>query len=518
MPPPVATKPVRLLVVDDSAYNRRNIADVFVGQSDVEVVGKAADGEESLKLVTLLKPDVITLDLEMPRMDGFTFLRILMAKQPTPVIVVSSYAQRENVFKALELGALDFVPKPDRLGPEAVDVREEILQKVRVIRSLRPTFVPSSLVRRQTSGAWTADGQPTAFGATPAVVAYKAPRQIVAIASSTGGPSALLTIFGRIPTTTTSAFVVAQHMPDKFTRTFAERLDKRGPVRTAEAQDGDIVAQRTGFVCPGRKCMELVLTATDARLRVVPSASTDRYVPSADRLLTSVAVAGARVVGVILTGMGDDGLEGARAIRAAGGIVIAESQETAIVNGMPGAVVRAGRRYEGVAARRDRRLSRAASDIDVTHSRRNDAAPTTAVLQSCELFIERHAADPEERGGARSIAPRHPQRDVHRSRLERGEICRQPDHERVVLLGDGRDARRATHRGEKIFESDLGAVAEDQRRFDDVAQLAQVARPTVGAHRFECVGREPLDMPPHGASKLGERPLRESVDVVFAVA
>jgi two-component system chemotaxis response regulator CheB len=340
--PPVVTKPVRLLVVDDSAYNRRNIADVFVGQSDVEVVGKAADGEEALKLVTLLKPDVITLDLEMPRMDGFTFLRILMAKQPTPVIVVSSYAQRENVFKALELGALDFVPKPDRLGPEAVDVREEILQKVRVIRSLRPTFVPSSLVRRQTSGAWTADGQPTAFGATPAVVAYKAPRQIVAIASSTGGPSALLTIFGRIPTTTTSAFVVAQHMPDKFTRTFAERLDKRGPVRTAEAQDGDVVAQRTGFVCPGRKCMELVLTATDARLRVVPSATTDRYVPSADRLLTSVAVAGARVVGVILTGMGDDGLEGARAIRAAGGIVIAESQETAIVNGMPGAVVRAG--------------------------------------------------------------------------------------------------------------------------------------------------------------------------------
>jgi two-component system chemotaxis response regulator CheB len=340
--PPDVSKPVRLLVVDDSAYNRRNIADVFVGQTDVEVVGKAADGEEALKLVTLLKPDVITLDLEMPRMDGFTFLRILMAKQPTPVIVVSSYAQRENVFKALELGALDFVPKPDRLGPEAVEVREEILQKVRVVRSLRPTFVPSSLVRRQTSGAWTPDGQPTAFGAAPAIASYKPPKQIVAIASSTGGPSALLTIFGRIPTTTTSAFVVAQHMPDKFTRTFAERLDKRGPVRTAEAQDGDIIAQKTGFVCPGRKCMELVQTSTDARLRVVPSAMTDRYVPSADRLLTSVAVVGARAIGVILTGMGDDGLEGARAIRAAGGMVIAESQETAIVNGMPGAVVRAG--------------------------------------------------------------------------------------------------------------------------------------------------------------------------------
>src|SRR5450631_3031876 len=128
------------MVVDDSAYNRRNIADVFVNAPEVEVVGKAADGEEALKLATLLKPDVITLDLEMPRMDGFTFLRILMAKQPTPVIVVSSYAQRENVFKALELGALDFVPKPDRMSPEATEVRDEILQKVLLVRSLRPSF------------------------------------------------------------------------------------------------------------------------------------------------------------------------------------------------------------------------------------------------------------------------------------------------------------------------------------------------------------------------------------------
>ena len=110
------SEPIRLLVVDDSAFNRKTIADVFAGSSEVTVVGKAADGEEALRLATLLKPDVITLDLEMPRMDGFTFLRILMARQPTAVIIVSSYAQKENVFKALELGALDFVTKPDRAG------------------------------------------------------------------------------------------------------------------------------------------------------------------------------------------------------------------------------------------------------------------------------------------------------------------------------------------------------------------------------------------------------------------
>jgi two-component system chemotaxis response regulator CheB len=171
---------------------------------------------------------------------------------------------------------------------------------------------------------------------------YRAPKVVVAIASSTGGPSALLTLFGKIPQTTSTAVLVAQHMPDKFTRTFAERLDRRGTVKTAEASDGDVVAQGTGFVCPGRKCMELTRYAGELKLRVGPAAQTDRYVPSADRLFKSVAPLGRACIGVILTGMGDDGVEGARAIRDAGGVVIAESQETAVVNGMPGAAVRAG--------------------------------------------------------------------------------------------------------------------------------------------------------------------------------
>jgi two-component system chemotaxis response regulator CheB len=331
------------MVVDDSAYNRRNIADVFAGNPEVEVVGKAADGEEALRLASLLRPDVITLDLEMPRMDGFTFLRILMSKQPTPVIVVSSYSQKENVFKALELGALDFVTKPDRqISPDATELREQILQKVLLVRSLRPTFTPP-VSRRNVSGNWSADGKPQGFDGGGAPGVYIAPKHLVCIASSTGGPSALLEIFGKIPATSSAAFLVAQHMPDKFTRTFAERLDKRGPVRTTEAQDNDPVAKMTGFVCPGRQCMELVTMGQELRLKVAPSAPTDRYVPSADRLLKSAAAAGgSKCIAVILTGMGDDGVEGARAILEAGGSIIAESQETAVVFGMPGAVVRAG--------------------------------------------------------------------------------------------------------------------------------------------------------------------------------
>lgn len=339
--------PIRLLVVDDSAYNRRNIADVFASYPEVEVVGKAADGEEALRLATLLKPDVITLDLEMPRMDGFTFLRILMSRQATPVIVVSSYSQKENVFKALELGALDFVAKPTaQISPDATDVRDQILEKVLLVRQLRTNFSPAAPIsRRQLSGHFNGDGRQSFPDSTAmrAASAYIAPKHVIAIASSTGGPSALLEIFSKIPLTSTAGLVVAQHMPDKFTRTFAERLDKRGAVRTSEAVDGDRLGKLTGFVCPGRHCMEVHQNGVELKITVGAPKGDDRYVPSADRLLKSVAAAaGARAVGVILTGMGDDGVEGARAIRDAGGLVIAESQETAVVYGMPGAAVRAG--------------------------------------------------------------------------------------------------------------------------------------------------------------------------------
>jgi two-component system chemotaxis response regulator CheB len=335
---------LRLLIVDDSAYNRRNIADIFATSADVEIVGKAADGEEALRLATMLQPDVITLDLEMPRMDGFTFLRILMSKQPTPVIVVSSYAQKENVFKALELGALDFVTKPDqKIAPDARELREQILAKVLALRTIKPKLIRLPPTRRMPSGIFS-DGEVPSSDGKPALKwsGDYAPRWVVAIASSTGGPGALLDIFGRITKTIPAAFVVAQHMPDKFTRTFAERLAKRGPIRFSEAQDGDRLFAKSGLVCPGRQCMEVVLQETSFYVKLAPPTSSDRYVPSGDRLLRSAAIAGPRAVGIVLTGMGDDGVEGARAIRAAGGTVIAESAETAVVYGMPGAVVRSG--------------------------------------------------------------------------------------------------------------------------------------------------------------------------------
>jgi two-component system chemotaxis response regulator CheB len=341
----VQIPPLRVLVVDDSAYNRKNIADILAGSAEIEVVGKAADGEEALRLATQLKPQAITLDLEMPRMDGFTFLRILMARQPTPVIVVSSYAHKENVFKALELGAIDFVAKPDRqFAPDVL--RAEILEKVLLVRSLRAVQPSNSRISRHDISPPPA--RISSVDLPGARHAPAAPRHVICIASSTGGPTALLEIFGRLPERFPGALLVAQHMPDKFTRTFAERLDKKGVLRVSEAEDGMMVSVRRGFVCPGKMCMEVAssssgISLADLRVRVAQPAANDRYVPSADRLFKSVAqVAGTRAVGVILTGMGDDGVLGARAIRAAGGTVIAESEATAVVYGMPGAAVRAG--------------------------------------------------------------------------------------------------------------------------------------------------------------------------------
>lgn len=329
--------PLRVLIVDDSAFNRRNISEILSAAPEVEVVGKASDGEEAIRQVTLLRPDVITLDLEMPKMDGFTFLRILMSKMPTPVVVVSSYSQKENVFKALELGALDFVAKPDRRSDaDFAGIRQDLLHKVLMARSVRPGQVlrPRVWEQEQVSAAAAKSVRP-AIGPPP--------RFIVAIASSTGGPTALMEIFATLPATSKNAYLVAQHMPEKFTRTFAERLDRRSAISVSEAQDGDAVAQATAFVCPGRRCMALELPQGGSlRVKVTPPDESDRYIPSADRLFTSVAnVAGNRAVGVILTGMGDDGTLGAQAILEKGGIVIAESEASAVVYGMPGAAVRA---------------------------------------------------------------------------------------------------------------------------------------------------------------------------------
>ena len=321
---------LRVLVVDDSAYNRRTISELLRSVPGVEVVGKASDGDEALRMAAELSPDLITLDLEMPRMDGFTFLRLLMARRPTPVIVVSGYSAKENVFRALELGALDFVAKPTRsVTSDLSTIREELLEKVNLVRHLSPTGLirraPVPLPPQQTQAKAERPGRPS---------------RIVVVGASTGGPTALVELFRQLPGDTNASILVAQHMPERFTRTFAERLDRLGAIHVQEASGVHALRPGTAWVCPGGKCMEI---GADGQLTVVDADPEDRYVPSVDRLFLSAArKLGSRAVAAVLTGMGDDGARGVQALGEAGAMILAESSESAVIFGMPGAAVRTG--------------------------------------------------------------------------------------------------------------------------------------------------------------------------------
>lgn len=311
--------PARVLVVDDSAHNRREIGELLAGAPDIEVVGTAADGEEGLKKAAQLHPDVVTLDLEMPRLDGYSFLRLLMATAPTAVIVISSYAHPQDVFKALELGALDFVAKPRRRGPgEEVALREDLVEKVRAARLSR-------LATRRRDLRSAADSL------------------VIGIGASTGGPPAVQRILEALSAAPSAVVLIAQHMPPRFTRAFAERLDRIGVYSVSEARDGEALAPGHAYVAPGGRQLWVQKRKERLEVRLRPPAGGEKHAPSVDVLFHSLAeTAGARALAVVLTGMGADGAAGALAVDRAGGVVWAESERTAVIFGMPKEAIATG--------------------------------------------------------------------------------------------------------------------------------------------------------------------------------
>ena len=313
---------LRVLLVDDSDASRGELARILEDEG-AEIVGHARDGEQALQQALFRRPDVVLLDLQMPRMDGFTFLRLLMARQPTPVIVLSSQSRRQDVFKSLELGALDFVAKPE--AGSLAPVREELLQKCGVVRALR---------LRNLTAHPAAERDPA--GAPP----QTEPARLVVIGASTGGPRALQELLGALPGDLPVAILVAQHMPEKFTRAFADRLARTTPFHVTEAVEGDLVTEGRVLVAPGGLHLELrreALHGGTLRARLVPlDAYSARICPSIDRLFTSSALAmPRRLCAAVLTGMGSDGASGVLAVKAAGGLVLAEAEDTAVVYGMP---------------------------------------------------------------------------------------------------------------------------------------------------------------------------------------
>ena len=317
-----ARTPISVLVIDDSPSNRRAITQILQSAPGIEVVDRAADGEEGLKKAELLRPDVITLDLEMPKLDGFSFLRLLQTRAPTPVIVLSSYAHPSDVFKALELGAYDFVARPKKGSLDAV--RAELLEKVRAVR----------LVRRD-------EKTPAPPPPRPKPPEPGAPL-VIAVGASTGGPPAVQALLAALKGTQ-ACVLVAQHMPPLFTRAFADRLQTAVGYSVTEARSHDRLTQSRAFIAPGGKHLELIETPHGLELLVSDPIGTDKHAPSVDRLFESVArVLKSSARGIVLTGMGNDGAEGSRAIAAVNGEVWAESDQTAVISGMPQAAIKTG--------------------------------------------------------------------------------------------------------------------------------------------------------------------------------
>ncbi|HZS38523.1 MAG TPA: chemotaxis-specific protein-glutamate methyltransferase CheB [Polyangia bacterium] len=339
---------IRVLVIDDSAYNRQTITSMLEESPGVQVVGRAVDGEEGLRQAFQLLPDVITLDLEMPKMDGFSFLRILMSKKPMPVIVISGHNTRENVFKALELGALDFVAKPSRnITPELKGIKDELLGKVRLVTQLRMVSLADRAARTASMG--TVSGVFPQLGGQPSVTVAPgrregpAPPRLIAIGASTGGPPAITQILSALDSELPLGIVVTQHMPVKFTKAFAERLDRTTAWRVREAEPGDAVSVGVVLVAPGSGSLTVRREGAQLKADVIPPQPDDRFVPSVDRMFDSVARAiGADALGIILTGMGGDGGRGVRALKTAGGRVLAESPQTAVISGMPQEAIATG--------------------------------------------------------------------------------------------------------------------------------------------------------------------------------
>jgi two-component system, chemotaxis family, protein-glutamate methylesterase/glutaminase len=321
---------VRVLVVDDSALMRKLIPQMLSADDSIEVVGTAMDGSFCLKKIEELKPSVVTLDLEMPGMNGIDTLKEIMRRNPVPVIVFSSHSTEgaSVTMKALGLGAFDFVTKPKDASAHMAETSKELIAKVKAAAEckLKPRILPGTPQRPQKSlspsGAMT---------------------KLVAIGVSTGGPQALEYVLSQLPADFPGSIVVVQHMPDGFTELFARRLDELSPLRVKEAQSGDVLQPGRALICPGSRHIKVKRLPMGDVAVLSDDARVNGHRPSADVLLRSVAEEfGSQAVGVLMTGMGDDGAEGLGAIKKEGGMTIAQSEDSCVVYGMPKAAIERG--------------------------------------------------------------------------------------------------------------------------------------------------------------------------------
>ena len=320
---------IRALIVDDSALVRQLLSEILSRDASIEVVGTAQDPFVARDLIKRLKPDVLTLDVEMPRMDGLTFLDNLMRLHPLPVVMVSSLTAvgADATLEALALGAIDFVPKPKLDVARGLNAyAEDLIAKVKAAAAARPR------ARRRSEAAVVA----------PRGLNYRTTERLIALGASAGGTEALRALLAALPPDA-PGIVITQHIPAEFSAAFAARLDRESAMAVCEAQDGQQIVPGHAFVAPGGRHLRVERSGARWFCRLGDDAPISRHRPSVDALFRSVAAAaGHNAIGAILTGMGDDGARGLAELHASGAPTLAQDEASSVVWGMPGAAVRAG--------------------------------------------------------------------------------------------------------------------------------------------------------------------------------
>ena len=344
----------RVLIVDDSAFMRKVLQSIVASDPQLEVCGEARDGRDAVTQTEALQPDVISMDINMPHMDGLQATEVIMSTNPHPIVIVSSESREgaEVTLKSLQLGAIDFVAKPTGgVDLDMSSVREEICRKLKVAAKVRVVRTATRSKLQQDIASSPARTEPAstpapATNGRPAVVAPVPPKvaagkfPIVVMAASTGGPATLMKFVPSVPKDVPGAIILVQHMPGNYTDQFGKQLAEVSQMRVKEAEAGEIIVPGQLYVCPGSHHMRVSPTG---RVSLDDGPRIGGYRPCADLTMESAAdYAGPMAIGVILTGMGNDGAKGVQAIRGVGGHSIAQDESTAVIFGMPQEAIKTG--------------------------------------------------------------------------------------------------------------------------------------------------------------------------------
>ncbi|MBU5314248.1 chemotaxis response regulator protein-glutamate methylesterase [Tissierella carlieri] len=317
---------IKVLIVDDSALIRKILTDILSSDTEISVVGTARNGQEALDKIEILKPDIVTLDIEMPLMDGLTTLRHIVSKYKLPVIMISSLTSEgaELTLKALDEGAVDFLPKPTNIfSLSQADIKREIVEKIKA--GAKSKFYIKETVKKTNT-----------VKVDRLNITYAGFQNIIAIGTSTGGPRALQSLISELPSDINASILIVQHMPPKFTKSLADRLNSISNIKIKEAEDGDVLSRGCGYIAPGDYHMTVVKESNDLVIRLNQDPQVMGLRPTVDKMMESVAkISGYSKIGVILTGMGSDGTNGIIKMRQSGSYTIAQDEATSVVYGMP---------------------------------------------------------------------------------------------------------------------------------------------------------------------------------------